>query len=70
MVPTQDVQTYISDLQNRGFAIDSTQNFKDLRRGQSGTGDEQTLIVWTTSGTTLSDTIANLQEFSLDLPYS
>ncbi|HZD35463.1 MAG TPA: hypothetical protein VE130_09685 [Nitrososphaeraceae archaeon] len=70
MVPTQDIQTHTSDLQNSGFAIDSTHNFKDLRGGQSGTGDEQTLIVWTTSDTTLSNIIANLQEFSLDLPYS
>lgn len=70
MVPAQDIQIYISDLQNRGFSIDSTHNFKDLRGGQSGTGDEQTLIVWTTSDTTLSDIVANLQEFSLDLPYS
>ena len=49
MVPTQDIQTYTTDLENRGFNIDSTHNFKDLRggqsgTGQSGTGDEQTLI--------------------------
>jgi hypothetical protein len=49
MVPTQDTQAYTADLQNKGFAIDSTYNFKDLRGGQSGTGDEQTLVVWTTS---------------------
>ncbi len=70
MVPSQDIQTYTSDLNNRGFAIDSTHNFKDLRGGQSGTGDEQTLIVWTTSGLSLSDIATNLQEFALELPYS
>jgi plastocyanin len=70
MVPSQDLQTYMSDLHNRGFAIDNTHNFKDLRGGQSGTGDEQTLIVWTTSGVSLSDIVTNLQEFALELPYS
>ena len=70
MVPSQGIQTYTSDLHNRGFAIDSTHNFKDLRGGQSGTGDEQTLIVWTTSGMSLSDIATNLQEFALELPYS
>jgi plastocyanin len=48
MVPFRDIQTYTSNLHNRGFIIDSTHSFKDLRGGQSGTGDEQTLIVWTT----------------------
>jgi hypothetical protein len=69
MVPFQYIQTYTSDLHNRGFAIDSTHNFKDLRGGQSGTGDEQTLIVWTTYGMSLSDIITNLQEIALELPY-
>lgn len=70
MVPAQDIQTYTTDLQNRGFAIESTHNFNDLRGGQSGTGDVQTLVVWATSGMTLPDIVTNLQEFSLDLPYS
>jgi plastocyanin len=70
MVPAQDIQTYTTDLQNRGFAIESTHNFKDLRGGQSGTGDVQTLVVWATSGMTLPDIVTNLQEFTLDLPYS
>jgi hypothetical protein len=70
MVPTQDIQTYTTDLENRGFNIDSTHNFKDLRGGQSGTDDEQTLIVWTTSGMDLSTVASNLQEFSSGLPYS
>ena len=70
MVPSQDIQASTTDLHNRGFAIDSTHNFKDLRGGQSGTGDEQTLIVWTTSGMSLSDIVTNLQEFSSGLPYS
>jgi hypothetical protein len=70
MVPTQDIQSYTSDLESRGFTIDSTYNFKDLRGGQSGTGDEQTLVVWTSSGIDLSTMATNLQEFSSGLPYS
>jgi plastocyanin len=70
MVPTQDIQTYTTDLESRGFDIDSTHNFKDLRGGQGGTGDEQTLIVWTTSGMDISAIASNLQEFSSGLPYS
>jgi plastocyanin len=70
MVPTQDIQTYTTDLESRGFSIDSTHKFKDLRGGQSGTGDEQTLIVWTTAGMDLSAIATNLQEFSSGLPYS
>ena len=69
MVPTQDIQVYTTDLENRGFNIDSMFNFKDLRGGQSGTGDEQTLIVWTSAGMDLSNMTANLQEFSSGLPY-
>lgn len=70
MVPTQDIQVCTTDLENRGFNIDSTYNFKNLRGGQSGTGDEQTLIVWTSAGMDLSNMTANLQEFSSGLPYS
>ena len=70
MVPTQDIQTYTTDLESRGFNIDSTHNFKDLRGGQSGTGDEQTMIVWTTAGMDLSTIATNLLGFSSGLPYS
>jgi hypothetical protein len=38
MVPTQDIQAYKADLQNRGVEIDSTHSFKVLRGDQSGTG--------------------------------
>ena len=41
MVPTEDLVQNTQDLQSRGFVIDSTHNFPDLREG-----DEQTLIVW------------------------
>jgi plastocyanin len=71
IVPTQDISQYTSDLQNRGFRIDSMHNFQDLRGGQSGTGDEQTLIVWRTpTNMQSSSALSQLSEFSTQLPYS
>jgi hypothetical protein len=71
MVPTQDISQYTSDLQNRGFLVDSVHNFQDLRGGQSGTGDEQTLIVWRAPNTMqITSAMSQLSEFSSQLPYS
>jgi hypothetical protein len=65
MVPMQDLQSHVADLENREFNVQNMQNFQDLRGGQSGTGDEQTLIVWTVSSPTmdLSSVTSNLQKF-------
>jgi plastocyanin len=71
MVPTQDISQYTGDLQSRGFVLDSVHNFQDLRGGQSGTGDEQTLIVWRTpTDMETSNVLSQLAEFSEELPYS
>lgn len=70
MVPTQDIDDYISQITSAGITIDNTYDFKDLRGGQKGTGDTQTLIVWTTSGKDLNETLSSLSELSTDLPYS
>ncbi|MGC1133256.1 MAG: hypothetical protein WA941_10565 [Nitrososphaeraceae archaeon] len=71
MVPTQDISQYTRDLQNRGFLVDSVHNFQDLRGGQSGTGDEQTLIVWRAStNMQITSALSQLSEFSSQLPYS
>ncbi|MGE5661292.1 MAG: hypothetical protein ACM3X1_03495, partial [Ignavibacteriales bacterium] len=71
MVPTQDISLYTSDLQNRGFLIDSIHDFQDLRGGQSGTGDEQTLIVWRApTNVQITSALSQLSEFSSQLPYS
>ena len=43
---------------------------KDLRGGQEGTGDTQTLIVWTTGGKDLGETLSFLSGLSSELPYS
>jgi plastocyanin len=70
MVPTQDIGNYVQDLKSKGFAVDSTHNFKDLRGGQKGTGDEQALLVWSASGMDLSKVISALQDITPKLPYS
>jgi plastocyanin len=70
MVPTQDIDEYISQITSAGITVDSTHDFEDLRGGQKGTGDVQTLTVWTTGGKDLSETLSSLSELSADLPYS
>lgn len=70
MVPTQDIDSYIQQITSAGITVDNTYDFKDLRGGQKGTGDIQTLIVWTTSGKDFSQTLSSLSDLSSDLPYS
>ena len=65
MVPASDVDTYAQDLKNNGFAVDSIQNFNDIRAG-----DEQVLLVWTTSGIDLDKVVSTLQRITQTLPYS
>ena len=70
MVPTQDKAKYVQDVKNAGLTINSTYDFKDLRGGQKGTGDVQTLLVWTSGGKDTNSVIAPLSQLSLSLPYS
>lgn len=70
MVPSKDLDQYITALTSKGFNIDSTHTFADLRGGQKGTGPEQTYIVWTTSGMKLAQIISALEEITPTLPYS
>ena len=66
MVPTEDLAQHTQDLQGRGFVIDSTHNFPDLREG-----DEQTLVVWEAPENSDESTIiADLAEVSQQFPYS
>jgi plastocyanin len=66
MVPTEDLAQHTQDLQSRGFVIDSTHNFPDLRDG-----DEQTLIVWGAPvSSDVSTIITDLAEISQQFPYS
>jgi plastocyanin len=71
MVSTRDISLYTSNLQNRGILIYSMHNFQDLRGGQSGTGDEQTLIVWKApTNMQITSALSQFSEFSSQLPYS
>ena len=67
MVPTEDLATYTSDLENGGFSILSTHNFNDIRGG-----DSQTLITWGTSPGTnfLENVVSQLEGITSTLPYS
>jgi plastocyanin len=68
MVPTGDLLTNTSDLENVGFSILSTYNFNDIR-----SGDPQTLIIWGTpsSGTnSLVNVVSQLEQITPTLPYS
>ena len=56
-------------MRNAGFGIGSTYAFQDLRGGQEDTGDEQVLVVWTSTGKSLEDISSQLQEVSEILPY-
>ena len=44
-------------------------NFKDLRGGQSDTGDEQTLVIWTANGMDIERVESALKSISENLPY-
>ncbi|HYY68082.1 MAG TPA: hypothetical protein VE572_07030 [Nitrososphaeraceae archaeon] len=69
MVPSMDVQSIATKIKNAGFGIDSMHNFKDLRGGQSDTGDEQTLVIWTADGMDVEEIGSALKSISEDLPY-
>ena len=69
MVPSMDVQNIATTIKDAGFGIDSMQNFRDLRGGQSDTGDEQTLVIWTANGMDLNEVASKLQIISQPLPY-
>src|SRR5918999_3331984 len=69
MVPSMDLQSIVADIEDAGFGIDSMHSFKDLRGGQSDTGDEQTLVIWTANGMDLNEIGSRLQAISEPLPY-
>lgn len=70
MVPTKDIDDYVQDFRDKGFSIDSTYSFKDLRGIARETGSEQTLLVWTAGPTmTVDAAISALKEIGEKLPY-
>jgi hypothetical protein len=68
IIPTIDLTTQTTDLESRGFSILGTHNFKDLRGGQEGTGDEQILVLWGISNSDVGNAISQLTEISQGLP--
>jgi hypothetical protein len=69
MVPSMMVQSVEDEMRNAGFGIDSMHAFTDLRGGQEDTGDEQVLLVWTSTGKSLDEITSYLGEVSEGLPY-
>jgi hypothetical protein len=68
MVPTEDLATYTSELENGGISVLSTHNFNDIRGN-----DPQTLITWGTSSSdtnSLESIVSQLQGITSTLPYS
>ena len=70
MVPTKELDTYLSQFNEKGLAVDSTYSFKDLRGLARGTDSEQTLVVWTAGqGMGVDSVLASLKEIASSLPY-
>jgi plastocyanin len=70
MVPAEDSQDIAQTLMTAGFGIDSVTTFQDLRTAQEEVGgDQQALLVWTTSGKTMNEITPTLQQIADELPY-
>jgi hypothetical protein len=70
MVPTKDIDEYTKDFTDKGFTIESTYSFHDLRGTARDTGSEQTLLVWTAGPSMTTDIIISaLQDIGSNLPY-
>jgi hypothetical protein len=70
MVPTKDIDDYTKDFTHKGFTIDSTYSFNDLRGLARDTGSQQTLLVWTAGSSMTTDTIISaLADIGSNLPY-
>jgi plastocyanin len=70
MVPAKDLDKHTAELKKGGLSVDSTFTYKDARGGQKGTGPEQALVVWTSSGMDLDKVLSVLKEITPTLPYS
>ena len=70
MIPTMGLTIQTTDLESRGFSILGTHNFKDLRGGQEGSGDEQILVLWGISNSDVGNAISQVTEISQGLLYS
>jgi hypothetical protein len=66
MNPTMDLTTQTTDLESRVFSILDTHNFKDLRGGQEGTGDELILVLWGISNSDVGNAISQVTKYHKD----
>lgn len=66
MVPTEDLESYTSDLENGDLSVLSSHNFADIR-----SDDQQTLIVWGASCAidSIENIASQLSELTPTLPY-
>ena len=69
MVPSMMIESVTGEMRNMGFGIDSMDTFTDLRGGQEDTGEEQVLVVWTTTGKSIDEITSQLGGISEGLPY-
>ena len=70
MIPVRMMDKYVSDFKSHGFNVDNTHQFASLRGGQKGTGSQQILLVWTSSGMDLPKVLSGLKEITSTLPYN
>jgi hypothetical protein len=70
MVPARFLDKYRSEFEDKGFTIDSTYTYKELRGGQKGTGPQQTLIVWKVHNVQLKKVVRDLEELTPALPHN
>jgi hypothetical protein len=69
MVPSKDLQTHAATLKN-GITTLSDYTFADLRGGQKGTGETQTIIVWISEKDNVDQSIFLVIDVAKGLPYS
>lgn len=70
MIPYMLLDKYLNEFKNEGITVDSYYTYHDLRGGQKGTGPEQTILVWSSSGITLQNILSSLEKITPTLPYS
>lgn len=70
MIPTKKADMYLSQFKEKGFTVDNTYSFRDVRGLARGTNSQQTLLVWTAGpNMSLDNVLAALKEITPTLPY-
>ena len=69
MIPTKDLDMHISTIEGEGVDVVDQLTLKDLRKGQKGTGPEQTLLLLGSS-TGPTQLISTMESLTPTLPYS